>query len=70
MKKAPWIIQILLALLFLFSGGMKLVLPIEEMKGAVELPGVFLRLSVSRKSSEPSGFVFGPNSRRWRQSGC
>ena len=43
-----WIIQMLLALLFLFSGGTKLVLPIEVLKSMgspnqVQLPGLFLR---------------------------
>jgi hypothetical protein len=38
-----WIIQGLLAALFLFAGGMKLVLPLEAMEGPVTLPGPFLR---------------------------
>jgi hypothetical protein len=38
-----WIIQVLLALLFLFAGGVKLVLPIEEMTKQTALPGLFLR---------------------------
>jgi hypothetical protein len=38
-----WVVQGVLALLFLFAGGMKLVLPIEAMKGPIELPGLFLR---------------------------
>ena len=38
-----WIVQGLLAALFLFAGGMKLVLPIEAMAGPVGLPGPFLR---------------------------
>ncbi|MGH7785583.1 MAG: DoxX family protein [Candidatus Binatia bacterium] len=38
-----WIIQGLLALLFLFAGGSKLVLPIEEMTKDIALPGAFLR---------------------------
>jgi uncharacterized membrane protein YphA (DoxX/SURF4 family) len=40
-----WILQILLALLFLFSGAVKLVLPVEEMtkQMPVHLPGLFLR---------------------------
>jgi len=43
-----WIIQVLLALLFLFSGGTKLVLPIEVLKSMgspnqVQLPGWFIR---------------------------
>ena len=40
---ALWIVQGLLALTFLYAGGMKLVLPIEEMTKAVPLPGLFLR---------------------------
>jgi hypothetical protein len=38
-----WIAQGLLALLFLFAGVMKLILPIEAMAGPVALPGLFLR---------------------------
>jgi hypothetical protein len=38
-----WIIQGLLAALFLFTGGLKLVLPLEELTGPVPLPGLFLR---------------------------
>jgi hypothetical protein len=38
-----WIIQGLLALIFLFAGGMKLILPIEAMTKQMPLPGLFLR---------------------------
>jgi uncharacterized membrane protein YphA (DoxX/SURF4 family) len=40
-----WIVQVLLALVFLFAGGIKLVLPIGEMTAQVPLPlpGWFLR---------------------------
>lgn len=38
-----WVIQGLLAALFLFAGSMKLILPIEAMAGPVDLPGWFLR---------------------------
>jgi hypothetical protein len=38
-----WSVQGLLALLFLFAGVMKLVLPLEALKGPVALPGLFLR---------------------------
>src|SRR5216117_2785688 len=38
-----WIVQALLALIFLMTGGMKLVLPIEGMAGPNPLPGLFLR---------------------------
>ena len=41
---ALWIVQGLLAFIFLFAGGTKLVLPIEEMTKDVVLPGLFLRL--------------------------
>ena len=43
MNAALWIVQVLLALLFLFGGGVKLVLPIEEMTKQISLPGLFLR---------------------------
>lgn len=43
MNIALWIVQGLLALLFLFAGGMKLVLPPEELAGPVALPGWFIR---------------------------
>ncbi len=38
-----WIIQALLAVLFVFAGGMKLVLPLDKLVGPVPLPGLFLR---------------------------
>jgi len=37
-----WIIQGLLALLYLFGGVMKFVMPIEEMTKQTHLPGLFL----------------------------
>jgi uncharacterized membrane protein YphA (DoxX/SURF4 family) len=40
---ALWIVQLLLALLFLFAGGTKLVLSIEEMTQQMPFPGMFLR---------------------------
>ncbi len=43
MSLALWIAQVLLACLFLFGGGMKLVLPLEKLTGSVPMPGVFLR---------------------------
>jgi uncharacterized membrane protein YphA (DoxX/SURF4 family) len=43
MNGALWIVQGLLALLFMFAGGMKLVLPIEQMTADVPMPGWFLR---------------------------
>jgi uncharacterized membrane protein YphA (DoxX/SURF4 family) len=43
MRVTLWIAQVLLALLFLFGGIMKLVLPLEQMEGPIPVPGVFLR---------------------------
>ena len=43
MNLALWIVQALLALLFLFAGGMKLIMPIEEMTQQIPMPGLFLR---------------------------
>lgn len=40
---ALWVIQGLLAVLFLFAGGVKLVMPPEAMTGPVALPLLFLR---------------------------
>jgi uncharacterized membrane protein YphA (DoxX/SURF4 family) len=43
MTYALWILQGLLALLFLFAGGMKLVQPIEVLTEQMPLPGLFVR---------------------------
>jgi hypothetical protein len=38
-----WIVQGLLALIFLFTGGTKLILPIEVLTEQTPLPGLFVR---------------------------
>ena len=43
MNIALWIVQWLLALLFLWAGGIKLVLPLDQLTGPIHLPGLFLR---------------------------
>ena len=43
MNRVLWIVQALLALLFLFAGGVKLVMPIERLTADVPLPGWFVR---------------------------
>jgi hypothetical protein len=43
MTYALWIVQGLLALIFLFAGGVKLVLPIEALTKQMSLPGPFVR---------------------------
>jgi hypothetical protein len=40
---ALWTVQVVLALLFLFAGGMKLVLPLDALAGPIAMPGWFLR---------------------------
>jgi DoxX-like protein len=43
LTRALWIVQGLLALIFLFAGGMKLILPLDALTGPVPLPGPFVR---------------------------
>lgn len=43
MNVALWVVQGLLAALFLFAGGVKLVLPAEALASPVPLPVMFLR---------------------------
>jgi hypothetical protein len=43
MNRTLWVLQVLLAALFLFAGGMKLVMPLEELAGPVAFPGWFIR---------------------------
>jgi len=43
MTYALWIVQALLAILFLIAGVSKLVMPVEEMTKDIHLPGLFLR---------------------------
>jgi DoxX-like family len=43
MKRALWIIQILLALVFLFAGGTKLTMPAAQLTAQGPLPAWFLR---------------------------
>ncbi len=38
-----WTVQVLLALIFLFAGSMKLILPIEMLTAQMPLPGLFVR---------------------------
>lgn len=47
MNIALWIVQGVLAAMFLFAGGMKLVMPIEEMlkQMPIPLPGWFVQLT-------------------------
>ena len=42
-NRALWTAQTLVALIFLFSGVMKFVLPVEKMQGPIALPLAFIR---------------------------
>ena len=42
-NKVLWTVQVLLAFVFLFAGGMKLLLPLDAMQVPVALPGSFIR---------------------------
>jgi len=42
-NRALWTIQIILTLLYLFTGGTKLLLPLSKLQGPVVLPGLFIR---------------------------
>lgn len=41
---ALWIVQVVLAVVFLLAGGMKLVLPVEQLAGQMPIPAWFLRV--------------------------
>ena len=43
MKYALWIVQVLLALLFLFAGGVKLAMPIQTLQEQAHISGLFLK---------------------------
>jgi len=43
MTYALWIVQGLLAALFLFAGVMKLILPLDKLTGPISVPGLLLR---------------------------
>ena len=69
MTYALWAVQILLTLVFLFTGGMKLLTPIEELTAQMPLPGLFIRFLglmevLGGFEAELSGRTFGRDRRR------
>lgn len=52
-----WVVQWLLAAVFFFAGGTKLVLPIAEMTKQVPLPGLFLRFLGSAEVLSAIGLI-------------
>jgi uncharacterized membrane protein YphA (DoxX/SURF4 family) len=75
MTYALWVVQVALAALFLFAGGMKLVLPLEKMAGPPALPGALLRFIGVAEVCGALGLVLpgllrmAPCSRRWPRPG-
>ena len=65
MTYALWIVQVLLALLFLFAGGMKLVTPLEEMTKEMSMPGWFLRFIAVAELLGGLGLVLPGLLRKW-----
>jgi uncharacterized membrane protein YphA (DoxX/SURF4 family) len=57
MNRALWIIQWLLALLFLFTGIMKFAMPIEQMSQQTSLPGWFLHFIGAAEIAGAIGLV-------------
>lgn len=55
-----WVVQVLLALLFLFAGGMKLIMPIQVLLAqmAVPLPGLFVRFIGVIEVAGALGIIF------------
>ncbi len=43
MTRALWIVQVLLALIFLFAGGVKLAIPLQELAEQIPLPPLFMK---------------------------
>ena len=43
MHRLLWVVQVLVALLFLFAGGTKLVMSAAELTGQTPIPAAFLR---------------------------
>ena len=64
MNRVLWVIQWLLAVLFLFAGGSKLILPVEEMTRQVPLPGAFLRFIGVAEILGAAGLILPANSTR------
>ncbi|MBX5491088.1 MAG: DoxX family protein [Chloroflexi bacterium] len=65
MTYALWIAQILLALVFLFAGGVKLVLPIDELAAQAPVPGWFLRFVGAAEVLGALGLILPGLLRMW-----
>ena len=57
MNRALWIVQGLLAALFMFAGGLKLVMPIEELTAQLPLPGLLIRFIALAEALAALGLI-------------
>ena len=62
-----WTIQCLLALLYLFAGGLKLILPVAELTRQLALPGAFLRFIGACEVLGAAGLILPGLLRRQQQ---
>jgi len=67
MNYTLWAIQILLALLYLFAGGLKLILPMAELTKQMALPGPFLRFIGGNEVLGAAGLILPGLLRRQRE---
>jgi uncharacterized membrane protein YphA (DoxX/SURF4 family) len=66
MNYTLWVTQILLALLYLFAGGLKLILPVAELSKQLPRPGAFLRFIGASEVLGAAGLIL-PGLLRRRQ---
>jgi uncharacterized membrane protein YphA (DoxX/SURF4 family) len=66
MNYTLWTIQAILALLYLFAGGMKLILPVAELTKGMTLPGWFVRFIGAAEVLGAAGLIL-PGLLRIRQ---
>jgi hypothetical protein len=66
MNYTLWTIQVILALLYLFAGGLKLILPVAELTKGMTLPGWFVRFIGAAEVLGAAGLIL-PGLLRIRQ---
>ena len=64
---ALWVVQAILAALFLFAGGVKLALPIAQLQGPIALPELFIRFVGIAEVAGGLGLVLPGLFRIWKE---
>ncbi len=67
MNYTLWTIQCVLALLYLFAGGLKLILPVAELTKQLAIPGAFLRFIGACEVLGAAGLILPGLLRRQQQ---